>query len=142
MAIGTEKMTGMKVKISIVESIETGTPYVLGGQRNGTLNRSANSIDATSKDTEGNWTETIQGFKSWSVDCEGAVIESNTAYKMLEDKFLAGDLVGVIIDFPSGTTYKGMAAITDFPISLPYDDLVTYSISLQGNGQLQKVVEA
>ena len=136
------KMTGMKALIKIVADITTGTPQVLGGQRNGTLNRSASSIDATSKDTEGNWTETLQGFKSWGVDCEGAYIADDSAYNMLETKFLNSELVGVIVELPNGTTLKGMAAITDFPLSLPYDDLVTYSITLQGNGPLTKLEAA
>ncbi|MEX3713653.1 phage major tail protein, TP901-1 family [Cytobacillus horneckiae] len=133
-----KKMTGMKCLVKIVEDLSVATPKVLGGQRNGTLNRSAEAIDGTSKDTEGNWTETLQGFKTWGVECDGALIENDEAYALLEDKFMDSEPVGVVVTFSSGTTYKGLVSITDFPINLPYNDLVTYNVSLQGNGPLTK----
>lgn len=61
----------MKVKLYIKDAT---TGKVLAGQRNATLNRSAESIDATSKDTEGFWTESLQDFKSWSIDADGAFV--------------------------------------------------------------------
>lgn len=131
-------MTGGKCLVKIVDDIESLDPKILGGQRNATLNRSAEAIDATSKDTEGNWTETLQGFKSWGVECDGALVEGDEAYLKLEECFLESKSVGVIVELPSGTTYRGESSIADFPISLPYNDLVTYTISLQGNGPLIK----
>lgn len=127
------KVSGMKVKLFIKEAM---SGKVLAGQRNATLNRSAESIDATSKDTEGFWKESIQGFKEWSIDCDGAFIESDEAYKILETAFLASENVDVYLELPSGTKYEGNATITDFSLEAPYDDLVTWSIALQGNGAL------
>lgn len=130
------KISGMKVKLFIKQS-ETGN--VLGGQKNATLNRSAESIDATSKDTEGFWKEAVQGFKEWSIDADGAYVADDKAYGLLETAFLESTNVDVYLEFPSGTKYEGNAIITDFPIEAPYDDLVTYSLTLQGNGALKKV---
>lgn len=127
------KVSGMKVKLFIKEAM---TGKVLAGQRNATLNRSAESIDATSKDTEGFWKESIQGFKEFSIDADGAYVESDEAYKILEDAFLASENVDVYLEMPSGTKYEGNCTITDFSLEFPYDDLVTYSISLAGNGAL------
>ena len=129
------KMQGMKCKVFIVDQ---ETDEVLAGQRNATLNRSAETIDATSKDTEGYWKENLQGFKEWGVDCDGALVESDTAYTILEEKFLNSENVDVKIIMGSGTEYTGNAVITDFPLDMPYDDLVTYSISLTGSGPLTK----
>ncbi|MGL4850931.1 MAG: phage major tail protein, TP901-1 family [Clostridium sp.] len=114
---------------------------VLGGQRNATLSRSAETIDATSKDTVGNWMESLPGFKSWSIECEACYIADDTSYQALNTAFLAGKNVYVLVTFGElGTTgVKGMvgeATITDFPIELPYDDLVTYSLTLNGSGAL------
>lgn len=75
------KITGMKVKLYIKDAT---TGQVLAGQRNASLKRSADSIDSTSKDTEGFWKESLQGFKSFSIDCDGAFVESDTAYGILE----------------------------------------------------------
>ncbi|MCM3093862.1 MULTISPECIES: phage major tail protein, TP901-1 family [unclassified Cytobacillus] len=127
------KISGMKVKLYIHDDT---SGKVLAGQRNATLNRSAESIDATSKDTEGFWQESLQGFKSFSIDCDGAFVQDDAAYKILEDKFLNSENVNVYLEMPSGTKYRGNCTITDFSLEFPYDDLVTYSISLQGNGAL------
>lgn len=132
------KMQGMKCLVKIVDSTTPEAPKVLAGQRNATLNRSAETLDATSKDTTGYWKENLQGFKEWSVDCDGVLVESDAAYEILETKFLNSENVDVVIEMGSGTTYKGNAVITDFPIDMPYDDLVTYSLSLMGSGSLTK----
>ncbi|WP_026688796.1 phage major tail protein, TP901-1 family [Alteribacter aurantiacus] len=127
------KITGMKVKLFIKDAT---TGKVLAGQKNASLSRSAETIDATSKDTEGFWKENLQGFKEWSVDCDGAFIESDEAYGILETAFINSENVDVYLELPSGTKYEGNATITDFSLEFPYDDLVTYSLSLQGSGAL------
>ncbi|MGH1144275.1 phage major tail protein, TP901-1 family [Bacillus pseudomycoides] len=128
------KMTGMKCKVYI-EDATSGK--LLAGQRNATLSRSAETVDATSKDTAGFWKESLAGFKEWSIDCDGAFIESDEAYGLLETAFINSNNVNVYIELPSGTKYKGNSTITDFSLEFPYDDLVTYSISLQGSGALE-----
>ncbi|MGL4850930.1 MAG: phage major tail protein, TP901-1 family [Clostridium sp.] len=115
---------------------------VLGGQRNATLSRSAETIDATSKDTVGNWMESLPGFKSWSVETEACYIATDSAYATLNRAFLDGENVQVLVMFSDQNNSKGMlgeATITDFPIELPYDDLVTYSLTLNGSGALEEV---
>jgi TP901-1 family phage major tail protein len=127
------KITGMKVKLFIKDAT---TGKVLAGQKNATLSRSAESIDATSKDTVGFWKESLQGFKEFSIDADGAYVESDVAYGLLEEAFLNSENVDVYLEMPSGTKYEGNVTITDFSLEFPYDDLVTYSLSLQGNGAL------
>lgn len=130
------KMKGMKCLVKIVEGEDASK--VLAGQRSATLNRSAETLDGTSKDSEGGWTENLQGFKEWSVDCDGALVESDEAYDHLEAQFEAGEPVNVIVELASGKQYEGPAIITDFPIEMPYDDLATYSISLTGAKALNR----
>jgi TP901-1 family phage major tail protein len=127
------KMTGMKCKLFVKDAT---TGQVLAGQRNATLSRSAESIEATSKDTEGFWKESLQGFKEFSIDADGAFVESDAAYTTLETAFINSENVNVYIELPSGTKYEANCTITDFSLEMPYDDLVTYSISLQGSGAL------
>ncbi|RLQ89950.1 phage major tail protein, TP901-1 family [Falsibacillus albus] len=127
------KITGMNVKLYIVQA---GTGAVLAGQRNASLKRSADSIDGTSKDTAGFWKENLQGFKEWSIDADGAYVESDAAYTTLETAFVNSENVDVYLEFPSGTQYQGNCTITDMSMDAPYDDLTTWKISLQGSGAL------
>ncbi|MGI1801828.1 phage major tail protein, TP901-1 family [Priestia sp. TRN 1309] len=127
------KQTGMSVKLFIKDAT---TGQVLAGQKTASLKRSADSIEATSKDTAGFWKESLQGFKSWSIDCDGAFVESDVAYGLLETAFLNSQNVDVYLEFPSGAKYEGNCTITDFSMEAPYDDLVSYKISLDGNGAL------
>ena len=43
---------------------------VVGGQRNASLELSAESIDATCK-TTGGWSKKLPGIKTWSSSCDG-----------------------------------------------------------------------
>lgn len=132
------KMSGMKCKLFIHDGLNGS---LLAGQRNATLNRSAETIDATSKDTEGNWTESLPGFKSFSIDSDGAFVVDDVAYQTLETKFVNSENVVVYIEMPSGTKYVGECTITDFSLEFPYDDLTTYSLSLQGSGALRTTTD-
>lgn len=131
------KLAGMKCKLFVGSAKEQGK--ILAGQRSATISRSAETIDATSKDTEGYWKESLQGFKEWSIDADGVFVESDQAYKELEDAWLNSENVKIYIELPSGRRYAGEATITDASLEMPYDDLVTYSLSFQGSGALQMI---
>jgi len=124
------KVKGVDVVIKI------GTD-LLGGQRSATLNRAGETIDVTTKDSNG-WKESEPGLKEWSIDCDGLFVESDTAYEALETAFLNGDKVSVELGMPSGLKYSGQAIITDFPLEAPYDDNVSYSVAFAGDGELTK----
>lgn len=127
-------ISGVKVKVHIKDAT---TGKVLGGQRGATLNRSAETIDATTKDGNG-WQENVQGLKSWGIDADGVLIESDEAWQMLEEAYLNSESVVAYIELPSGNQYEGECIITDLPIEAPHDDLVSYSLSLTGSGALAK----
>lgn len=126
------KITGMQVKLYVMDV----TGKVLAGQKNATLNRSADSVDATSKDTAGFWKENLAGFKEFSIDADGAYVVDDAAYEALETAFINSESVDVYLEFPSGKKYSGNCIITDFSLEAPFDDLVSYNISLQGSGAL------
>lgn len=121
--------------IDVLVQIKVNDSYVtLGGQRGATLNRSAETIDITNK-VSGGWMENMAGFKEWSIDCDGLIVATDTAFNTLETAFENG--TEVLLQFSNGTmTYTGSAVITDFPIEAPYDDALTYSLSFTGNGAL------
>lgn len=130
------KVKGIKCKVQIFDINDEVNTTPLAGQRNATLNRSAEALDATSKDSD--WRENLQGIKEWSIDCDGLLVQSDEAYDRLEDIFMTDGEVGVLITLPSGKKYSGNAIVTDFPIEFPYDDLVTYTAAFTGNGPLNK----
>jgi TP901-1 family phage major tail protein len=122
------KIKGIDVLIKIGSS-------AVGGQRGATLNRSGEAIDVTTKDSSG-WKESEAGLKEWGVDCDGLVVVDDTAYAALEAAYMASTEVTVEVAMPSGKKYSGSGIITDFPIEAPYDDEVSYSVSILGNGEL------
>ena len=67
---------------------------LVGGQRSGTLNRTAEEID-TSHKTSGGWASTIAGLRSWSLDMESIYLAGDEGAKFLEAAFLAGKQVHI-----------------------------------------------
>ena len=112
---------------------------VLGGQRGASLSRSAGTIDVTTKDSN-EWREQESGIKEWSLTADGLLVEDDEAYGLLEEAYLNGTKVQVALETPGGNKYHGDAIITDFPLDVPYDDAVTYSLTFNGTGPLIKAV--
>lgn len=110
----------------------------VAGQQGLTINRSADTIEVSSKDTEGGWKSSIAGMKEWSIDVDGVFVPSDNSHKLLSAKFSAGEAVCLKIydNKARKGLFGGLAAITDYPLEAPYDDSVTYSISLAGMGAL------
>lgn len=133
----------MAVKgIDFLVKINTGTvelpEYVtVAGQRGASLNRDAETMDTTSKDSQG-WNESISGFKSWSIEADGLLTEDDAGFLALEEAYMEGEPVLVSITTAGGNKYDGKAIISSFPLSAPYDDLATFEVSFTGTGALKK----
>ena len=135
-------MAGAKRGLNVIISIKKGSEYkVVGGQRGATLNRGSETSDVSNKATGGAWKEFITGAKEWSIDGDGILIDGDEAFGLLEEAFLAGTIVDVKIGDDTGWGFQGNAIITDFPVEAPYDDALSYSMTLQGTGALNKVAE-
>ena len=110
----------------------------ISGQQGLTINRSADSIEITSKDTAGGWKSKIAGMKEWSIDNDGLYVPSDESHTILSQAFENSD--PVCIKVINGKTKQGMfgglAVITDYPLEAPYDDAMTYSLTLEGMGAL------
>ena len=110
----------------------------ISGQQGLTINRSADSIEVTSKDTQGGWKSKLAGSKEWSIDNDGLYVPNDESHTVLSQAFENGD--PVCIKVINGKTKKGMfgglAVITDYPLEAPYDDAMTYSLTLEGMGAL------
>lgn len=130
-------MAGKDILLAIWN--QTGDKLLaISGQQGLTINRSADSIEITSKDTEGGWKSKIAGMKEWSIDNDGLYVPNDESHTILSQAFENGDPVCVKV--VNGKTKRGMfgglAVITDYPIEAPFDDAVTYSLTLDGMGRL------
>ncbi len=132
------KATAGKDLLLSVWKFDGSKLLVIGGQQSLTINRSAESIEINSKDTEGGWKAKLAGMKEWSIDTGGLYIVDDEAHQILSDAFENGDPVclKVINKKKQQGMFGGMATITDYPIEAPYDDAVTYSLTLEGIGKL------
>ena len=125
---------GLNVIIAVKEN---GEYKALAGQRGANLNRSTDTLDISNKVTNG-WKEYITGSKEWSIECDGILMADDNAFAKIEQYFLDGSEVEVKIGDDTGWGYEGKAIITDFPIEAPYDDALSYKLTLQGTGALNK----
>lgn len=115
----------------------------VAGQQGLTINRSSDSIEVSSKDTPGGWKSKISGMKEWSIDNDGLYVGSHASHKAIGAAF--NDANPVCIKIVNMKTKKamfgGLAYVTEYTLEAPYDDAMTYSISLEGNGALVDLSE-
>lgn len=136
------KIAGVDVLLKVAG--EDGTMIVLGGQTGATLNREAETIDTTDKTSKG-FSSSMAGVISWSIDADGFVVLGDEGFDLIEETFLARKpftaetRVGAD-DNADGRTYSGEVYITELPLEFAQDDAVTYSLSLQGNGELVRTI--
>ena len=107
---------------------------VLAGQREVSLQRSADSINITNK-INGNWQENLSGLKTWSIKCNGMYVLDSESFSLLEDAFMNNKDIDVKISIQD-KIYKGKAIITRFPLSSVYNIQYKYTVNLLGDGAL------
>lgn len=119
---------GVDVKIKIGAQL-------VGGQRNGSLEMSAESIDTTNKGSDG-WTTKLSGVKSWSSSCDGVYFINDVGIQAAQTAFKNGTEVD--LEFSNGSTlvHKGKALITSMSLDAGQDDVVSYTMSFEGTGPL------
>lgn len=111
----------------------------IGGQRNASIEMSAETIDVSTK-TTGDWTAKMAGAKSWTSDCDGIYLAGDAGYKAALDSFINGTEVDVkIADAGSTVGFSGKAIITSFSFEAPYEDAMTYELSFEGVGALTPI---
>lgn len=133
----TKAIAGKDIILAVFDA--TGTSLLaVSGQKGLTINRSADSIEVTSKDTTGGWKSKIAGMKEWSIDNDGLYIPSHSSHKTLGTAFQNSDpvCVKIVNGKTKASMFGGLAYVTDCSLEAPYDDGMTYSLSLDGNGAL------
>lgn len=109
----------------------------IGQQRDGALERSSETADATHKGDDGYPAAVITSIP-WSVSCEGALPPGDSALTYLVTQWAAKAKVWIQVDESaiSGEEKEGQAIITAFRKQYPIKDLISYSLDLQGDGEL------
>ena len=108
----------------------------LGGQQNATITRQAEMIDITNKIND-DWTKSLAGKKSWSIQCSGLYVIDDRAFSLLENAFMNNKSIKVSISV-GNNTLSGNALITDFPLSAIFNKEFKYNIRLLGTGALEQ----
>lgn len=129
-------IAGKDILLSVWDS--TGSKLIaVAGQQGLTINRDKDTIEVTSKDSQG-WKQNIVGFKEWSIDNDGVYVRDHESHKLMKEAFDGDDPVLVKVTNQKAKTdlFGGLALVTSYPIEAPYDDAVTYTVTLTGTGAL------
>lgn len=131
--------TAGKDLLLCVFNSDGSTLYAISGQQSLSITRSADTIEITSKDTEGGWKSSMAGMKEWSIDNDGLYVNGAASHAALTKAFENSDPVCLQIynQKTKKPMFGGLAAITDYSLDAPYDDAMTYSLSFQGMGALK-----
>lgn len=108
---------------------------VVGGQRNASLEMSAETIDTTVKST-GGWASKIPGMKSWTSSCDGVYFLDDAGLTAAQTAFMNGTEVKLEFSNEEGLAYSGQAVITSMSVEAGQEDVVAYTISFEGTGAL------
>ena len=108
---------------------------VVGGQRNASLEMSAETIDTTVK-TTGGWAAKIPGIKSWTSSCDGVYFVDDAGLEAAQAAFMNGTEVKLDFSNSNGLAYSGQAVITSMSVEAGQEDIVSYTISFEGTGAL------
>ncbi|WP_418695809.1 phage tail tube protein [Acidaminococcus intestini] len=107
---------------------------LVGGQKSGNLDMSADSIDASDK-TSGGWGEKYPGIKSTELSIEGNILGGDEAYQALKEAFIAGEPVDICrYDSKNKKADRNWYSITELGDETPHDDVATFSLKLEGIG--------
>lgn len=129
-------IAGKDILLSVWDS--TGSKLIaVAGQQGLTINRDKDTIEVTSKDSQG-WKQNIVGFKEWSIDNDGIYVRDHDSHKLMKEAFDGDDPVLIKVTNQKAKTdlFGGLALVTSYPIEAPYDDAVTYTVTLTGTGAL------
>jgi len=131
----------MSVKgVDILILANTGTDAVpvwtsVGGQRGASLEETNETIDVTSKTSNGAY-EYEYGLSGWKISCDGVYVPDDTAYIALQTAMRTKAKIKVRISEEDTEVSEGTALVISRSIDGPYVGEATYSMELQGTGVL------
>ena len=114
---------------------ETGEFVPVLGQTGGSISREIETIEVYSKDDTNK--QIYGSFEAWSVSLEGLYVLSDTGMDLIEKHFTEKTNVELEIALEDAV-FTGQGLITSMELDLGMDDMVTYSMEIQGSGQLTR----
>jgi len=119
----------------------TGTDAVpiyttaMAGGRSATLTMEMGQIDITTKDSAG-WSESLPSTKSWSMDFDNLLTESDAAFTKLKTAITTAITWKFQIKTPAASTYTGTGILTSMKLEGGYEDALKISGTVKGTGIL------
>lgn len=110
---------------------------MIAGQRNASLSQSTESHEVSVKGS-GSWKGYILGFREWSISCDGLYMLDDDSYKKFSQAYSDRKKLKIEMRIPNGK-YEGQVVIENFDLSMGYNEAVSYSCTLLGDGELKLV---
>jgi len=132
---------GTDLILKVQATTGAATEFKLMHSQNVSISYNVDTIDITNKDSGGNRT-LLGGTKSFSLSADGLMdfVSAGTTTDVDELFTQARDRELVTFTFalatPAGYTYTGSGFITSLEISGGTEDAPTYSVSIEGSGDL------
>jgi len=130
---------GVDILLVVEDETTTGTFNVLGGQRGATLSEERETVDTTSKDSDG-VSEFEYGNYTWSVSADGVHVASDEAYLYLKKAIREAKKIKIRFLEDNVAVEEGTVLLTSREFEAPYDGETTYSVEMQGTGAIAPVV--
>lgn len=128
-------MRGVDILVMVESDATPGTFVAVAGQRGGTFTEDMDSIDTTSKMSNG-YKEQDYGLGSWKIKCDGLYVLGDAQLVALRNAQRNKKLVKCRwVEAGAAQMEEGFAVVTSREIDAPYDAEVTYSVEFTGNGK-------
>lgn len=132
---------GVDILILADTAAEEATAPIMepvGGQRGVTLSESNDTYETTNKLSPGRTREYEVSFYGWSLSLDGVHVAGEPAYEALRKSVRAGK--AVMIQIKDGNSIEqGLGLVTSRELEAPYDGESTYTMEIQGTGELKPV---
>ena len=117
------------------------TPVTVVGIKNWSLDLALDTLETTTLGSD--WKEYITGLKEWSASADGDfnIHTDATGQRALQDAYLSGTSVDVILCVDDVHAYGGKAFVSSLAIEDPVDDVVSVSMEFTGSGEIAFIEE-
>lgn len=140
MALKKGRKIWVEVDLNGVGDTGTADWQKIGQQRGGSSSGSTDTADGTHKDDDG-WARGVETRRSWTLSVDGTLDMSDPVWVFVRNKWKSGTKIWCRINAQAegGLQEYGEGWITDNSYEYPENDVVSFSIEIQGDGPLKPV---
>jgi TP901-1 family phage major tail protein len=130
----------------ILEISSTGTAFTKVGKLTSlSLSRERDTTETNNFDSP-DWAESISAMRSWSIDSDALYVYTDAGQAILEAAYASNDPHYFLITSAAGTVgtfeFQGQGYITEASLEFETNEVVAYSISVEGTGPLTRTAIA